>query len=129
MRLVAHLTNVISVDPDAHLLRAMKAGAAGLRHGLILGIFPEGGRSFDGELQAFKKGAAILSRELSVPVIPTAIRGTHKVWPRDSVRIRPHRVSIEFGEPLFPSRSDAADPYQTDTERLRKAVAALIPDS
>jgi long-chain acyl-CoA synthetase len=62
MKLVAHLTNVISVDPDAHLLRAMKAGAAGLRSGLILGIFPEGGRSFDGELQTFKKGAAILSQ-------------------------------------------------------------------
>ncbi len=129
MKPVAHLTSVISVDPDAHLLRAMKAGAAGLRSGLILGIFPEGGRSFDGELQAFKKGAAILSREMSVPIIPTAIRGTHKVWPRDSVRIRPHRVSIEFGQPLFPSQSAAADPYQTDTDRLRKAVAALIPDS
>ena len=126
MRLVAHLTNVISVDADAHLLRAMKAGAAGLRHGLTLGIFPEGGRSFDGELQTFKKGAAILSRELSVPIIPTAIRGTHKVWPRDSIRIRPHRVSIEFGEPLFPSQNAVADPYQADTDRLREAVASLI---
>ncbi|HTY64164.1 MAG TPA: AMP-binding protein [Acidobacteriota bacterium] len=125
MKLIAHLTNVISVDPDAHLLRAMKAGAAGLRHGLILGVFPEGGRSFDGELQAFKKGSAILSRELSVPIVPTAIRGTHKVWPRDSVRIRPHKISIEFGEPIFPSQTDATDPYQADTERLRNAVAAL----
>ncbi len=126
MRLVAHLTNVISVDPDAHLLRAMKAGAAGLRHGLILGIFPEGGRSYDGELQAFKKGASILSRELSVPIVPAAIQGTHRVWPRDSVRIRPHRVSIEFGTPLFASPDPSADPYQTDTERLRQAVAALM---
>jgi long-chain acyl-CoA synthetase len=126
MKPVAHLMSVISVDPDAHLLRAMKAGAAGLRSGLILGIFPEGGRSFDGELQAFKKGAAILSREMSVPIIPAAIRGTHKVWPRDSVRIRPHRVSIEFGQPLFPSQSAAADPYQMDTERLQAAVASLL---
>ena len=129
MKPVAHLTSVISVDPDVHLLRAMKAGAAGLKSGLILGIFPEGGRSFDGELQAFKKGAAILSREMSVPIIPTAIRGTHRVWPRDSIRIRPHKVGIEFGQPLFPSQSTPTDPYQTDTERLRKAVAALIRDS
>ena len=129
MRLIAHLTNVISVDPDEHLLRAMKAGAAGLRQGLILGIFPEGGRSYDGELQSFKKGAAILSRELSVPIIPTAIRGTHKVWPRDSIRIRPHKVSIEFGEPIYPAPSDAPDPYKEDTERLREAVAKMIPNS
>ena len=61
-----------------------------------------------------------------MPIIPTAIRGTHKVWPRDSMRIRPHRVSIEFGQPLFPSQSAAADPYQTDTDRLREAVASLL---
>lgn len=129
MRLVAHLTSVISVDPDAHLLRAMKAGAAGLRHGLVLGIFPEGGRSFDGELQTFKKGAAILSRELSVPIVPAALRETHKVWARDSARIRPHPVTIEFGKPLFPSPGNAADPYMADTERLRESVAAMIRDS
>ena len=129
MKLVARLTNIVPVDPDAHLLRAMKAGATGLRSGLILCVFPEGGRSYDGELQEFKKGAAILSRELSVPIIPAAIQGTHQVWPRDSVRIRPHKVRIEFGEPIFPSQSDAADPYQADIDRLRNAVASLIRDS
>ena len=129
MRLVARLTNVIPVDPDAHLLRAMKAGAAGLRAGLILAVFPEGGRSFDGELQNFKKGASILARELSVPIIPAAIQGTFEAWPRDSMRIRPHKVKIEFGEPIVPLPADAADPYMTDTERLREAVASLIRDS
>ena len=126
MKLVARLTNIIPVDPDAHLLRAMKAGAAGLRSGRILCVFPEGGRSFDGELQEFKKGASILSRELSVPIVPAAIRGTHEVWPRDSNRIRPHKVRIVFGEPLFPSQSDALDSYQTDTGRLREAVSSLL---
>jgi long-chain acyl-CoA synthetase len=126
MKLVARLTNVIPVDPDAHLLRAMKAGAAGLRSGLILGIFPEGGRSFDGELQQFKKGAAILSRELSVPIIPAGIQGTHEAWPRDSMRIRPHKVKIGFGELIFPSQNEAADPYQTDTDQLRESVSSLL---
>jgi len=117
------------VDPDAHLLRAMRAGAAGLQAGLVLCIFPEGGRSYDGKLQEFKKGAAILSRELSLPIIPTAIQGTHAVWPRDSMRIRPHKVRIEFGAPLLPSATDAADPYQEDTDRVRDAVASMIRDS
>ncbi|NLT65103.1 MAG: AMP-binding protein [Acidobacteria bacterium] len=128
MKMVAALTNTIPVDPDAHLLRAMKAGAYGLKKGHILCIFPEGGRSFDGELQPFKKGAAILSRELSVPMTPAAIEGTHKVWPRDSMRIRPHKVTLEFGNPLLPSPSRAAeeDPYQADTEELRKVIASML---
>jgi long-chain acyl-CoA synthetase len=129
MKQIAKLTNIVPIDPDAHLLRAMKAGAAGLKEGLILCVFPEGGRSFDGKLQEFKKGSAILSRELSVPILPVAIHGTHEVWPRDSIRIRPHKVWIRFGQPLHPSPSDAADPYQADTDRLRDAVADLIRDS
>jgi long-chain acyl-CoA synthetase len=126
MKLVARLTNIITVDPDAHLLRAMKAGAYGLRRGLILCIFPEGGRSFDGKLQEFKKGAAILSRELEVPAVPVGIQGTYQVWPRDSIRIRPHKVEISFGQPLYPSQTDAADPYQSDTDQLHSAVAGLM---
>lgn len=126
MKIAARLTHIVPVDPDAHLLRAMKAGAAGLRKGLILCIFPEGGRSFDGTLQPFKKGAAILARELAAPVIPAAIQGTHEVWPRDSMRIRPHKVTITFGPPIRPEDSAADDAYQEDTNRLRAAVVHLL---
>jgi long-chain acyl-CoA synthetase len=126
MKWIARLTNVIPVDPDAHLLRAMKAGACGLRQGLLLCIFPEGGRSFDEQLQEFKKGAAILSRELSVPIIPVGIQGTHKVWPRDSLRIRPNKVRVTFGDRIDPVETNAADPYQDDTDRIRNIVASLI---
>jgi long-chain acyl-CoA synthetase len=129
MKLFARLTNIVPVDPDAHLLRAMKAGAYGLRTGRILCVFPEGGRSWDGNLQEFKKGAAILSRELDVPIVPAAIQGTHRVWPRDSVRIRPHKVRIEFGAPIPPSQDDAADPYQQDTDRLHSIIHSMLPNS
>jgi long-chain acyl-CoA synthetase len=126
MKLFARLTNIVPIDPDAQLLRAMKTGAVGLRRGLILCIFPEGGRTFDGELQAFKKGAAILSREMGTPIVPAGIQGTFQVWPRDSMRIRPHKVKIQFGDLISPAPVDAADPYQADTDRLRKSVAALL---
>ena len=129
MKLMARLMNIVPVDPDAHLLRAMKAGAYGLRKGLILGIFPEGGRSYDGQLMEFKKGAAILSRELSAPVVPVCIQGTYQVWPRDSMRIRPHKVRLLYGECIYPGRNDEADPYQAGTDRIREAVASLIQDS
>lgn len=126
MKLAARLTNIVPVDPDAHLLRAMKAGAAGLRRGMILCIFPEGGRSYDGKLQDFKKGAAILARELGVPLVPAAIDGTHAVWPRDSLRIRPHKVRITFGAPIPPGPPAGDDAYAEDTDRLRREVARLL---
>jgi long-chain acyl-CoA synthetase len=125
-RLLARLANIVPVDPDAHLLRAMRVGATGLRQNRILCIFPEGGRSFDGGLQEFKKGAAILSREIGAPMFPVGIRGTYEVWPRDSMRIRPGKVAIRIGKRLHPDSEPAPDPYQSDIDRLRAEVAKLI---
>jgi len=129
MKMFARLANIVPVDPDAQLLRAMKVGGQGLRKGLILCIFPEGGRTYDGEVQEFKKGAAILARELSVPVVPVAIKGTFEVWRRGSMKIRPHKVTIQFGKALQPAPSVAANPYQADTDRIRESVASLLRKS
>ena len=78
----------------------MRAGAAALREGKILNIYPEGQRSFAGQLQEFKKGAAILATELKVPIVPVALDGTYRIWPRESWRIRLAKVKISFGEPV-----------------------------
>jgi long-chain acyl-CoA synthetase len=126
MRLLARLSNVAPVDPDAHLLQAMKVGAYGLRSGRILCIFPEGARSFDGELKEFKKGASILAREVGVPIVPVAIEGTFEVWPRDSMRIRPHKVKLMFGAPMRAESADHGDPYQATTDKLQRTVAQMV---
>jgi long-chain acyl-CoA synthetase len=126
MKLAARFSNIVPVDPDAHLLRAMKTSAYGLRKDLILCIFPEGGRSFDEELLDFKKGASILSKELSIPIVPVGIQGAHKVWGRGSNRIRLHKVKIEIGKPLNPAHDSTLDPYQETTDQLREAVQSLI---
>jgi long-chain acyl-CoA synthetase len=126
MRVLAKLSNIFPVDPDAHLREAMKIGAIGLRNDNILCIFPEGARSFDGELQEFKKGAAILAREIGVPIIPTAIHGTHEVWARDSRRIRLHKVRVQFGAPMRTSREAAPEAYTDDIGRLREEILEML---
>ena len=131
MKAAARITSVIPVDPDTHLLGAMQVSAEGLRNGGILCIFPEGGRSFDGEMMEFKKGAAILARELSIPIIPAAIAGAYEVWARNSRRIRLHKVRVAFGKGFRLEENAAAvseDLYQKDTNRLRQAVGRLFDD-
>ena len=56
-RWFARSVNLIPVDPDANLVNAMQAGAAGLRVNKILVLFPEGERSIDGDLKKLRKGA------------------------------------------------------------------------
>ena len=82
MRTLAPWLRVVVVDPDANLIPAMRAGASGLRHGRVLVLYPEGERSIDGHPKTFKKGAAILSIHMQVPIVPVAIEGFHEVWPR-----------------------------------------------
>jgi len=126
MKLLGRLANIVPVDPDSHLLRAMKVGGFGLRQGRILCIFPEGARSFDGSLKEFKKGAAILSRELGAPIVPVALHGAYEVWARGSFRIRPHKVKLVFGTPFIPDARSDRDPYQAGTDQLREKVSSLL---
>ena len=120
MGLVARMLKIVPIDPDTQLLKAMKAGAAGLKSGKILNIYPEGERAFDGELHKFKSGAAILAKEMDLPIVPVAIDGLHKVWGRGSKSIRAAKVRIEFFEPIKAGENES---YENLTERLKEVIA------
>jgi long-chain acyl-CoA synthetase len=131
----ARLMNVVPVDPDTNLVRAMQAGAFGLRHGKVLVLFPEGERSPDGAVKKFKKGAAILSHHLGVPIVPVAIHGVFEIWPRGrGFRWRAllpgagTRPALRFGRPLDPESvtgASGADRYAALTETLRESVERM----
>ena len=112
MRFVAKMLNVVPVNPDTELMRAMKAGAIGLKNGKVLNIYPEGERAFDGELHGFKKGAAILATELDLPIVPIALDGLQNVWARNSWTIRPSKVKITIGNPIYAKDVIAGSPYE-----------------
>jgi long-chain acyl-CoA synthetase len=124
-RRLAELTNIVAIDPNVNLMRAMQAGAVGLKRNKVLIVFPEGTRSIDGHVGEFKKGSAILACELGIPVLPVGINGTFECWPRTgSFHFRP--VEIVFGKPIDPRQfSEAPDPYAALTEQLRETVREL----
>jgi len=129
---VAEMLHVVPVNPDTQLMKAMKAGAIGLKRGRILNIYPEGERAYDGQLHKFKKGAAILATELELPIVPVAIDGLHKVWPRKSMRIRPAKVRISIGKPFYVSeivpngQSNNEQTYETVTAHLKQTIESMI---
>ena len=114
----------IPIDPNRNLERAMQAAAEGLRRGMVLIIFPEGGRSLDGSVREFRRGAAILSRNLSVPIVPVGISGANRVWPREG-RFRRHPVAVEFG-PLISSDQPSDGAL---IEALRAEVIRLVGEA
>ncbi len=117
----------IPVDQNRNMERSLQAAAEGLRRGLILVAFPEGARSIDGNVLAFRRGPAILARQLDTPIVPVGIWGAFEAWPRDR-GLRPHPIGIAFGPPL-------SDDVATETphpnsaalsDALRDRVIALI---
>jgi long-chain acyl-CoA synthetase len=127
MRRLARWMRVIVVDPDANLVSAMRAGAFGLRHGRILILYPEGERSIDGTPRTFKKGAAILSAHLQVPIVPVAIEGFYDAWPRGKRFQKFAPLEIEFGNPIYPPpEAEASEAvYEKLTAELKSRVVGM----
>jgi 1-acyl-sn-glycerol-3-phosphate acyltransferase len=127
MRRLARSIKVVVVDPDANLVPAMRAGAFGLRHGLALILYPEGERSIDGTPRIFKKGAAILSIHLQVPIVPVAIAGFYEAWPRNQAFRGFAPLKMEFGDPILPPpESEASEvAYEKLTAGLKSRIVAM----
>jgi len=126
LRLARSLRTVV-VDPDANLIPAMRAGAFGLRQGRPLIFYPEGERSIDGTPRIFKKGAAILSIHLQVPIVPVAIEGFYEAWPRNKPFQGFKPLKMVFGDPILPPpQSEASEAaYQKLTAELKTKVVTM----
>jgi 1-acyl-sn-glycerol-3-phosphate acyltransferase len=124
---MAKLFRVMVVDPDANLIPAMRAGAYGLRHGLGLVLYPEGERSIDGTPRIFKKGAAILSIHLQVPIVPIAIEGFFESWPRGRPFQKFAPLKIRIGKPMMPPPESKAseETYAKLTAELKTRVVEM----
>ena len=90
-----------------------------LKLGKNVVIFPEGSRSYDGEMVPFKKTFAILSKELNVPVVPVCIRGAYDVLPRGSKWIKPKKIEVEYLPPVMPENGDT---YDSISDKVRDSI-------
>jgi long-chain acyl-CoA synthetase len=97
IRSLLKLIRVIPVDSARNLVVALQVSSFILRNGQVLVIFPEGYRSPTGEVRQFKKGVAILARELDVKLVPVYIHGSYEAWPPGVPLPRPHPIRVIFG--------------------------------
>jgi 1-acyl-sn-glycerol-3-phosphate acyltransferase len=102
-------------------IASMRAAAARLEPGVSVMIFPEGTRSSDGRMRAFKKGGFMMALEMGLPILPVSISGSRHVLPGRSMRLLPGFVRIQLHEPIAVAGLSLAD-----RERLMDEVAAVI---
>lgn len=85
--------------------RTMEKAEKQLSDGMSLVVFPEGARSWDGKMRAFKKGAFRLAVEFNLPVVPMTIAGSFDVQPRFKKLPRPGHIVITIHKPIHPDGS------------------------
>jgi 1-acyl-sn-glycerol-3-phosphate acyltransferase len=88
-------------------------------------VFPEGGRTPNGELQNFLSGAAYLAIRAQVPLVPIALSGVYDLLPIHTRHLHPGKLMLKAGEAIDTTGMSVR---QTDelTEQLRAAIRALV---
>ena len=113
--------DLVPVDRDNRDagIRAVRAAAEVVKHGIHMTIYVEGHRSYDGKLLPFKKGPFYLAEQCLVPVVPVTIQGTHFVLPKGGFSIQPGLVRVTFHAPIEPGAFGTRDELM---ERVRATI-------
>ena len=132
LRLAGHVPVDRNKGKDA-ALAVMEAFESVLRDDKPLLVFPEGTRTLDGKLKAFKGGAFQAAVLAGKPVVPVALNGTFTLMSKDAVdtgtsKEREDRlVTVQIGKPLYPNTELDDEEAVTDLrDRTRAAVVDML---
>ena len=90
----------IDQQNPSHSISSIRAALKGLKEGLPLVIFPEGGSSPDGEIKPFLPGAFFLAIKAQVDIVPVALVGTFELLPMNTYHIKCRPLEMRVGEPI-----------------------------
>lgn len=90
----------IDQQNPAASIGSIRSALKSLKSGMPLVIFPEGGRSRDGEIMPFLPGAFFMAIKAQVDVVPVALVGTYELLPMDTYHIKPRPLAMRVGKPI-----------------------------
>jgi len=111
----------INQQNPAASIGSIKSALKSLRSGIPLVIFPEGGRSPNGEILPFLPGAFFLAIKAQADIIPIALKGTFDLLPMNTYHIKSRPLEMRVGEPI-----STAGLSLHDTEAVSAKVRAAI---
>jgi len=106
-----------SIDQAACLMR---------ERGYSYLIFPEGTRTRDGRIQAFKRGGFFLALESGAAIAPITVRGTYDLMPRGAMFARRGKIDVLFHPPVPTTGYDPSN-MQTLVDKVRDTIVSGLP--
>jgi len=114
--------NAIPISRNKPEIAVMRLVIDRLREGAAVCLFPEGTRTEDGRIAAFKPGFGLLCRRSKAAVVPVLVEGAFEAWPR-------HRKLFHFRYPIVVQFGKPMDPKQVGemtNEQLADAVTQTL---
>lgn len=111
--------------------KALKTAQDYLERGLAIIVFPEGTRSETGRLGRGRTGTAVIALKTGAPVVPSAVIGTDKSMKKRSRFIKPAKVIVKFGKPIYFGKYEGEliprNLLIECTARIMDAIEELLP--
>ncbi|HLZ39811.1 MAG TPA: lysophospholipid acyltransferase family protein [Candidatus Sulfotelmatobacter sp.] len=114
----------IDQQNPSHSISSIRAALKGLKAGLPLVIFPEGGRTNSGEIKPFLAGAFFMAIKAQVDVVPVALVGTYELLPMNTYHIKCRPLEMRVGEPISTTGMTMRD-LEALSGRVQKALEEL----
>jgi 1-acyl-sn-glycerol-3-phosphate acyltransferase len=114
----------INQQNPAASIGAIKSALKSLRSGMPLVIFPEGGRSRNGEILPFLPGAFFLAIKAQADIIPIALVGTFDLLPMNTYHIKSRPLEMRVGEPI-PTEGLTLRDTEAVSAKVRAAIEGL----
>ena len=90
----------IDQQKPTNSIAAIRSAVKSLKADMPLVIYPEGGRTPDGEIKPFLPGAFFLAIKAQVDIVPVALVGTYELLPMDTYHIKCRPLEMRVGEPI-----------------------------
>ncbi len=111
----------IPVDRETSPLSGLRETLRRLKRGEAVLMFPEGARCSDGRIGPFRSGFALLATRSQATVLPAAIEGAFRAWPRFNRFPRPGIVHVHYGMPI-PAKQVAS---MTEEELMAETASRI----
>ncbi len=101
-RLIKRLGMIpISHKNPRSAMNSLKTAQQILSGGTSIVIFPEGGRTLDGQFKPFMRGTFLLAKQGGVDILPMVMIDSYSIKHKGSQLIRPGKMRLRFGPPIF----------------------------
>ena len=108
----------------ARSVGSIRTALKDLRTGMPLVIFPEGGRTPDGEIKPFLPGAFFLAIKAQVDIVPVALVGTYEMLPMNTYHIKCRPLEMRVGAPI-PTEGLTTRALEELSNRVKTALENL----